>query len=154
MVVGMTSVFVPQDLAFMQVVPRDLAIVNPRLIPLIAHDRAGFGGGICSCGVLVCLCWPGAHSHRGACGKRSVWQVQQASGQPSACTLSSATSDFVHLVTDDRACVMYVTGLAIAILGHCSRAVEGTAVTRELPKIYGISQAAGGTLCPTARTTW
>src|SRR5207248_679748 len=36
MVVGMTNVFVPQDLAFMQVMPSDLAIVNPRLIALIA----------------------------------------------------------------------------------------------------------------------
>lgn len=56
MTVGMTSVFVPQDLEFMQVAAADLANVNPRLIPLIAHDRAGFGGGVCCCGLTMFFC--------------------------------------------------------------------------------------------------
>lgn len=51
--VGMTSVFVPQDLQYMGLQPADLQAVNPRLIPLIAHDRAGFGGAVCVSGVLV-----------------------------------------------------------------------------------------------------
>ena len=50
-VVGMTSVFVPQDLAYMGVDVEELRRINQRLIPLIAHDRAGFGGGVCCCGV-------------------------------------------------------------------------------------------------------
>ena len=60
LVIGMTSVFVPQDLAYMGLQPADLEAANPRLVPLIAHDRAGFGGGIASCGVLVMACvWYG-----------------------------------------------------------------------------------------------
>jgi hypothetical protein len=134
MVVGMTSVFVPQDLAFMQVVPRDLVTVNPRLIPLIAHDRAGFGGGICSCGLLVCLCaWCAQPS-------RSLWQALGLAGTAGFGTAIGVHfvigyHDFVHLVPAYAGCIVYVTGLAIAILGHGSRAVEGTAVTGELPKI-------------------
>jgi hypothetical protein len=27
--------------------------LNPRLVPLIAHDRAGFGGAVCCCGVTL-----------------------------------------------------------------------------------------------------
>jgi hypothetical protein len=56
MTVGMTSVFVPQDLEFMHVCAPDLEAVSPRLIPLIAHDRAGFGGGVCCCGLTMFFC--------------------------------------------------------------------------------------------------
>jgi hypothetical protein len=55
MAVGMTSVFVPQDLAFMRVTPSDLSKVSARLVPVIAHDRAGFGGGLFSTGVILLL---------------------------------------------------------------------------------------------------
>jgi hypothetical protein len=53
--VGMTSVFVPQDLEFMGVTPADLHAINARLVPLIAHDRAGFGGALVSCGLAMFL---------------------------------------------------------------------------------------------------
>jgi hypothetical protein len=52
--VGMTSVFVPQDLAFMAITREQLAAVDPHLVPLIAHDRAGFGGALVSFGVAMC----------------------------------------------------------------------------------------------------
>jgi beta-carotene hydroxylase len=52
-IVGMTCVFVPQDLAFMGIGPDELNALNPRLIPLIAHDRAGFGGAVCCCGIAL-----------------------------------------------------------------------------------------------------
>jgi hypothetical protein len=51
--VGMTAVFVPEDLAYLRVGAGELNAVNPRLIPLIAHDRAGFGGAVACCGVLL-----------------------------------------------------------------------------------------------------
>ena len=44
MVVGMTRVFVPHDLAYIGLGADALNALNPRLIPLIAHDCAGFGG--------------------------------------------------------------------------------------------------------------
>lgn len=69
MTVGMTRVFVPQDLTFMGMTAAEIQAINPRLIPLIAHDRAGFGGGISVCGLIVLFCvW---------CGKpsKSLWQV-------------------------------------------------------------------------------
>ncbi len=52
-VLGSTTVFVPQDLAFMGLDVDDLRAINPRLVPLIAHDRAGFGGGLVSTGVAM-----------------------------------------------------------------------------------------------------
>ena len=53
---GSTEVFVAEDLGFMGVTRETLDGVNPRLIPLIAHDRAGFGGGLTTVGVLLIVC--------------------------------------------------------------------------------------------------
>lgn len=50
---GMTTVFVPSDLRFIGLDSNALAHISPRLIPVIAHDRAGFGGGLCSIGCLL-----------------------------------------------------------------------------------------------------
>jgi len=47
MTVGTTTVFVPQDLEYIELDAADLQIATPRLVTLIAHDRAGFGGGVC-----------------------------------------------------------------------------------------------------------
>ncbi|MBS1553335.1 MAG: hypothetical protein JSU09_00290 [Bacteroidetes bacterium] len=52
MVVGMTTVFVPQDLEYMKITVCGLDDINPKLKPLIAHDRAGFGGGLATIGLL------------------------------------------------------------------------------------------------------
>jgi hypothetical protein len=74
MAVGMTRVFVPQDLDFMGLSAQDLQAVNPRLVPLIAHDRAGFGGALVSCGIAMFLSvLLGGRS-------RSLWQVLLLSG--------------------------------------------------------------------------
>ena len=66
--IGMTEVFVPSDLTYMGLTRAEVDAINPRLIPLIAHDRAGFGGGVATAGVLLFACvWCGAAS-------RSLWQ--------------------------------------------------------------------------------
>lgn len=53
---GSTEVFVAEDLGFMGVTRPMLEAMNPRLVPLIAHDRAGFGGGLATIGILVLIC--------------------------------------------------------------------------------------------------
>jgi hypothetical protein len=52
---GVTGVFVPEDLAFMRTTAETITSANPRLLPLIAHDRATFGGMLVSAGVVL-LC--------------------------------------------------------------------------------------------------
>jgi len=52
-IVGMTAVFVPEDIAYLGIGRLGMNAVNPRLVPLIAHDRAGFGGAICCCGMIL-----------------------------------------------------------------------------------------------------
>jgi len=50
---GMTTVFVPSDQRFIGLDPQALARISPRLVAVISHDRAGFGGGLCSIGLLL-----------------------------------------------------------------------------------------------------
>lgn len=50
---GMTTVFVPSDLRFIGINTSALAQISPMLIPVISHDRAGFGGGLCSIGSFL-----------------------------------------------------------------------------------------------------
>ena len=54
-VVGMTSVFVDTDLAYIGLTQPEICGVSDRLLPVIAHDRAGFGGGLFSIGVMVII---------------------------------------------------------------------------------------------------
>ncbi|MBS7531963.1 hypothetical protein IC619_016040 [Hazenella sp. IB182353] len=53
--IGMTEVFVPEDLKFLQLQPEELEQTDPDIIPLIAHDRAGFGGTLIAVGLAVLL---------------------------------------------------------------------------------------------------
>ena len=73
-VLGSTVVFVPQDIVYMDFTPAQLNAINPHLIPLIAHDRAGFGGGIASCGLAVFLiAWKARPT-------RALWQALLVGG--------------------------------------------------------------------------
>lgn len=53
---GVTTVFVQDDLDFMRTTADTLRAANPQLVPMIAHDRASFGGMLVSCGVATFLC--------------------------------------------------------------------------------------------------
>ena len=51
--VGATTVFVPQDLTFIGSDPDAIRAIDPGLVPLIAHDRAAFGGGLLATGIAA-----------------------------------------------------------------------------------------------------
>lgn len=53
--VGISSVFVKEDLAFMQTTAAQIRAISEKLVPVIAHDRAGFGGGLAANGLLVLM---------------------------------------------------------------------------------------------------
>ena len=117
--VGMTRVFVPQDLEFMGLTTRDLAAANPRLIPLIAHDRAGFGGGLVASGLLVGSCvWRGAPS-------RSLWQALALAGVAGfGCAIG------VHYVVGYRSLTHLAPAMAGAALFLCGLALSHASMTR------------------------
>lgn len=72
--IGIEVVFVPEDIAFIGLSRAELDAANPRLVSLIAHDRAGFGGAILTGGLLA----SGAVLH--AAGSRALWQAVAGAG--------------------------------------------------------------------------
>jgi hypothetical protein len=52
-ITGMTQVFVTTDLRYIGMTRLEICGVSDRLVPLIAHDRAGFGGGLLSIGIVI-----------------------------------------------------------------------------------------------------
>src|SRR5688572_31828208 len=102
MTVGMTRVFVPQDLDFMGIDVTSIRAINRNLVPLIAHDRAGFGGGLASCGLAMMItvwCAPLT---------RSLWQALFFAG-----LAGFSTAIGVHPVIGYNS----VTHVAPAVLG-------------------------------------
>lgn len=112
MVVGMTSVFVPTDLHFIGLSPGRLEAINPRLIPLIAHDRAGFGGAVFCSGLTMLLClWCGQPS-------RALWQAVLITGFAGFGTAIAVHfpigyTTFSHLAPAYLGTVMFVIGLIL-----------------------------------------
>ena len=111
--VGMTAVFVPQDLTFMGLRPPDFNLINPRLIPLIAHDRAGFGGAVLTTGVTVFFAvWCAPPS-------RSLWEVLLAAGTIGFVTAIGihplvGYNDFVHLAPAVLGAAAFTAGLLLS----------------------------------------
>ena len=87
--VGVTRVFVFSDLQFLQTTATAIGSANAHLLPLIAHDRAGFGGALASDGVgLLLLSLWGFRR-----GERWVWWTLLSAG-----TIGLAGGVFAHLV--------------------------------------------------------
>lgn len=53
--IGVTKVFVPEDLEFMGTTAQVLSEANARLVPLVAHDRATLGGMLLASGMVFLL---------------------------------------------------------------------------------------------------
>lgn len=66
--IGIGDTFVPEDIQFIGVTAEQLRRLNPHLVPLLAHDRASFGGGVLTMGLTTMLClWcapPSRHLHQ------------------------------------------------------------------------------------------
>lgn len=65
--IGVTRVFVEEDLNFLQTTTDELQAASPRMLPLVAHDRATLGGMLLSTGVAFLL--PALWGF----GRRSSW---------------------------------------------------------------------------------
>jgi hypothetical protein len=111
--IGVTHVFVPQDLAFMQVTAEHLRSLNPHLVPLIAHDRSGFGGGLISCGIAFGLAvWCGRPS-------RALWQALAIAGTTGfACAIgvhfAIGYTDFTHIAPAVAGSLQFLVGLVLS----------------------------------------
>jgi hypothetical protein len=110
--IGMTSVFVPTDLTFMGITPTELDSINPRLIPLIAHDRAGFGGATATAGLLTfASVWCAAPG-------RALWQallIGGIAGWASAILVHPIIgyTEPIHLAPAISGAVLFFVGLLL-----------------------------------------
>jgi len=117
--IGMTDVFVPTDLTFMGLTRAQLAAINPRLIPLIAHDRAGFGGAVSTAGLLTLACvWFGTPC-------RSLWQallIGGIAGWTTAVGVHPAIgyTDPIHLAPAVTGAILFFVGLALLQPSMCA----------------------------------
>ncbi|HVT04845.1 MAG TPA: hypothetical protein VHL58_15890 [Thermoanaerobaculia bacterium] len=135
MTVGATRVFVPQDLEFIQAGRDAISRINPHLLPLIAHDRAGFGGALVSCGLAMFL------SVLYGRPSRSLWQALGIAG-----LFGFSTAIGIHPVIG----YLSVSHLAPAVAGvgvfavgmWLARPATATGVAASLPPGSAASRAA------------
>lgn len=123
--VGMTIVFVPQDLAFFELSRAQLQAISPMLIPVIAHDRSAFGGGLLSVGLLIGLIVRNAAltlnfvelmALIGFCGFGAALGVHVAIGY----------LDWTHLAPAYCGLLLYFTGLVLCATGLYRRSAAAS----------------------------
>jgi len=110
--IGISTVFVPDDLHFMHTTAHDLLMHNDRLLPAIAHDRAGFGGSLVAAGIGVIL--TALHGFRQ--GEGWVWWMLLIAGLPGfvatlAIHFAIGYTSLFHLFPAYIGFVMFVGGL-------------------------------------------
>ncbi|MFB7368948.1 hypothetical protein ACFC0D_03790 [Streptomyces sp. NPDC056222] len=122
--VGLTGVFVPTDLTFLGTSAEMLEAVNPRLVPFVAHDRAGFGGALMSAAVAILLlsAWGW---RRGEAWVFWTLAVAGAAGFLPAVVVHGAIhyTDFIHLAPVYLGIAMTATGLLLARPYLCAKRV-------------------------------
>jgi hypothetical protein len=113
MLIGATRVFVPQDLAFMGTTRAALDAVNPRLPPLLAHDRAGFGGAVFTTGFTAAACLWFARPSRSL---RQVLVLTWAAASLTAVGIHVVVgyTDLLHLAPAGLGAIVFLIGLALA----------------------------------------
>jgi len=130
MTVGMTRVFVPTDLTFMGVSVADLRALNAHLVPLIAHDRAGFGGALMSCGIAMFI------AALYGLPSRNLWQALAIAG-----VAGFGTAILVHPA------IGYTDAFHVgpAVLGCCVFAIGMlmSAEQRDAKEIVAVAQDVG-----------
>ncbi|RDU36677.1 dihydroorotate dehydrogenase [Neobacillus piezotolerans] len=110
--IGASSVFVPTDITYLCMSPEMLNAFNDKLIPVIAHDRAGFGSALLSVGLLVLMLalW-GIRE-----GERWVWWTFTIGAIPAFLAgivthFIIGYTDFIHLLPAYFALLLYVAGV-------------------------------------------
>jgi dihydroorotate dehydrogenase len=123
--IGVTSVFVPEDLEFMNTTAEALISANPRLIPLVAHDRATFGGMLLASGwaFLLPALWG---YHKGAAWLWWTFLISGLSAYVAAIGVHYGVgyTDLEHLVPAFAGLGLFLVGLAFSYSYLCGSSVN------------------------------
>ncbi|NQX70191.1 hypothetical protein HQN90_29045 [Paenibacillus alba] len=129
--VGITNVFVDTDLVYIGLTAEQLGAWNNQLIPLIAHDRAGFGGALFSLAVAITASalWGVGQ------GKSWLWWTFLWGGLPGFTAgllihFHIGYMDFIHLLPVYIAVMLYGIGLYLLYPYLVSSAGQYARVTR------------------------
>ena len=120
--VGITRVFVPEDLQYMRTDAHALGSVSPHLLPLIAHDRATFGGMLVAAGLvfLMSALWGFRR------GRAWLWWTTLAAGLPgyaAAIGVHYAVGyhNVWHLTPAFAGATLFAVGLVLSYSHLCAR---------------------------------
>jgi len=121
MTVGMTRVFVPQDLEYMGIDAEHIRAIHRNLVPLIAHDRAGFGGALFSCGLAMLF---STAFGRPSKSLRQALLFAGIAGFTTAIAVHPVIgyTNVSHLAPAVMGCAVYFIGLAISSIRSPARA--------------------------------
>ena len=114
-IIGITKVFVTTDISFLCMDPAMLQTISDRLIPVIAHDRAGFGSALISTGILVlCLSLWGFRA-----GEKWLWYTLLIGALPAFLAgigthFAIGYTSFIHLLPLYFLCIIYLIGLMLS----------------------------------------
>ena len=110
--VGITITFVKTDLEYLCITPSQINEFNRYLIPVISHDRAGFGGGLISVGLLVLMISLWGFRQ----GDKWIWWTLLFGSLPAftsafAVHFMIGYNDFYHLLPPIIATILLIIGL-------------------------------------------
>ena len=113
--IGLTRVFVAEDLAFLCIGPGEIPALGERLLAVVAHDRATLGGMLLACGVasLLPVLWS---FRRGNAWLRGALLGLGAPSYAAAIGIHHAVGylDWRHLLPAWVGCFLFFGGLALS----------------------------------------
>lgn len=113
--IGVSKVFVSTDLNFLCMTPEMLESISNNLIPVIAHDRAGFGSALVSVGLLILMLSLWGFRK----GERWIWNTLAIGALPAFIAgigthLYIGYTDFIHLLPVYFLVILYLLGLGLS----------------------------------------
>ncbi|TDL67513.1 dihydroorotate dehydrogenase [Rhodococcus qingshengii] len=113
--IGVSKVFVSTDLDFLCMSPQMLDRISNNLIPVIAHDRAGFGSALISVGLLILMLSLWGFRK----GERWIWNTLAIGALPAFIAgigthLYIGYTTFVHLLPVYFLVILYLLGLVLS----------------------------------------
>lgn len=113
--IGISTIFVKTDIAFICMPPEALEQISRTLLPVIAHDRAGFGSALISAGILV-LC-TALWGYRA--GEKWLWWLVAIGALPAFAAgigthFAIGYTTFFHLLPLYALVIIYLVGLVLS----------------------------------------